>query len=100
MVIARFAYPPPESPLARVLKSKGDEIAVTKIASINFLQLTLKNCQIAVGDSIDKTTGPDGKVTDSKGKGRAAWIALLSRYEKEIPWLRTAAVKEVSESRK
>lgn len=97
LVVARFAYPPPTSPLARVSKStKEDEMIVTKIASLNFLQLTLKNCQAGVGDGIDKVKGSDGKFTDSKGKGKAAWIALLGRYEKEIPWLRRPEVKEVS----
>lgn len=72
------------------------EIVVTKIASLNFLQLVLKTCQVGlVEQQIKKPGNQPGMQTSYPGK--AAWMQLVHRYEREVPWLKEPEVKEVSE---
>lgn len=71
------------------------EIVVTKIASLNFLQLVLKTCQVGlVEQQVKKPGNQPGMMTSYPGK--AAWLQLVSKYEREVPWLKEPEVKEVS----
>jgi hypothetical protein len=71
------------------------EIVVTKVASLNFLQLLLKTCQVGlVEQQVRKPGNQAGMQTTYPGK--TAWTQLLSRYEREVPWLKEPEVKEVS----
>lgn len=94
LLVVRFPFPPPASPLAKFDPSVEDEIYVTKLASLNFLQLCLRTCQTGAGEAVEKTKAVDGVMREAKGKGRLGWQGLLGRYEKEVSWLRRADVKE------
>lgn len=99
--MVQFPYPPPSTALARLsalapaspLIDK-DVLVFTKLSSINFLQLTLKNVQTGAGEGIDKVKS-DGTLKEIKGKGKVAWTAALTRYEKEVAWMKKPQVKEV-----
>ncbi|GAA94422.1 glycoside hydrolase family 47 protein [Mixia osmundae IAM 14324] len=71
--------------------SSPDEFILTKIPSLNFLQLAIRTCQIGAGEAL--IAPPSGA---GRGMGRAAWQALVGRYEREVPWLR---LPDVAESR-
>lgn len=71
------------------------EILVTKLGSLNFLQLVLKTCQVGlVEQQVKKPGNQTGTMTSYPGK--AAWLQLVSKYEREVPWLKEPEVKEVS----
>ncbi|ORY77273.1 hypothetical protein BCR35DRAFT_305580 [Leucosporidium creatinivorum] len=89
--VVSFPYPPPSSPLASTLTSTdSDELVVTKLASLNFLQLAVRTCQLGAGEKVEK--GEKGEVV--KGGGRRAYEALVKRYEKEVKWMRSPEAKE------
>ena len=71
------------------------EIVVTTLASVNFLQLAIKTCQIGMAEQEVKKPG-NTTVMQTVYPGRQAWNQLVTRYEREAPWLREAEVKEVS----
>lgn len=90
--VVSFPFPPSGTPLATSLTSAdSDELVVTKLASLNFLQLAVRTCQAGAGEKIEK--GEKGEVV--KGGGRRAHEALVKRYEKDIKWLRSPEAKEV-----
>jgi hypothetical protein len=64
-------------------------ITTTTSPSLNFLQLVIRTCQVGVGEPL--AAGGNART----GMGRAAWQALVGRYEREVPWLREADAKEV-----
>lgn len=73
------------------------EIVVTKVASLNFLQLLLKTCQVGlVEQQVRKPGNQAGMMTSYPGK--AAWLQLINKYEREVPWLKEPEVKEVGTS--
>lgn len=116
--VVAFAYPPPNSPLAKSLASSSsssgastptgsstspssstssDELIVTKLASLNFLQLAIQAVQAGVGESVDRVkVGNEMRV--QRGAGTKAWQSLVARYERQVQWLRIPEVKEVSSS--
>ena len=112
--VVAFAYPPPNSPLAKSLaspssgvstpkgtsstsSSSSDELIVTKLASLNFLQLAIQAVQVGVGESVDRVkVGNEMRV--QRGAGTKAWQSLVARYERQVQWLRIPEVKEVSNS--
>lgn len=111
--VVAFAYPPPNSPLAKSLassssssgvstpmgstSSSSDELIVTKLASLNFLQLAVQAVQAGVGESVDRVkVGNEMRV--QRGAGTKAWQSLVARYERQVQWLRIPEVKEVSHS--
>lgn len=112
--VVAFAYPPPNSPLAKSLgsssssgastptgsstsSSPSDELIVTKLASLNFLQLAIQAVQAGVGESVDRVkVGNEMRV--QRGAGTKAWQSLVARYERQVQWLRIPEVKEVSHS--
>jgi hypothetical protein len=102
LVVVQFPYPPPNTPLARLsalaptspLIDK-DILIFTKLSSINFLQLTVKNVQAGAGESIDKVK-EGGALKEVKGKGKLSWTTILTRYEKDVAWLKSPHAKEVS----
>lgn len=118
LLVVRFAFPPPSSALARQTTTGtnnsdtaglggGDEIVVTKLASLNFLQLAVKTCQTGPGQPlVDSTPANSNSNSNSNttanatgaGAGRRAWTELVRRYEKDIPWLRTGAEGDGKES--
>lgn len=95
LLVVRFPYPPPSTPLAKT-DTISDELLVTKLASLNFLQLAVRTCQAGAGESIEKTKAADGSMKEVKGKGRSSWTALVARYEREVGWLKKPEAKEVS----
>lgn len=69
------------------------EIIVTKLASLNFFQLLLKTCQIGlIEQQVKKPGNQAGTMTSYPGK--AAWLQLLNKYEREVPWLKEPELKE------
>lgn len=108
LLVVRFAFPPPSSALARTASEAGDELVVTKLASLNFLQLAIKTCQTGPGQLIDSpssaSTGSNtassssSTSTSTTGAGRRAWTDLVRRYEKDIPWLRNGGGGDGRES--
>lgn len=95
LLVVRFPYPPPTTPLAKS-GDVSDELLVTKLASLNFLQLAVRTCQAGAGELIEKTKAADGSMKEVKGKGRSSWTALVARYEREVGWLKRPEAKEVS----
>lgn len=89
--VVSFPFPPAGSPLAKEGSAATDELVVTKLASLNFLQLAVRTCQVGAGEQVEK--GEKGEVV--KGGGRKAWTDLLKRYEREIKWLKSPEAKEV-----
>lgn len=94
--VAAFPFPPPSSPLATspAAPPPGDELVVTKLASLNFLQLALRAAQAGVGESVEKVK-VGGEWRTQRGQGTKVWQSLLARYEKQVPWLRAPEVKDV-----
>ncbi|GAA5884495.1 hypothetical protein JCM3774_004555, partial [Rhodotorula dairenensis] len=103
--VVAFAYPPPNSPLAKSQPSSSsssssssspsDELIVTKLASLNFLQLAVQAVQAGVGESVDRVkVGNEMRV--QRGAGTKAWQSLVARYEKQVQWLRIPEVKEAT----
>ncbi|GAA5957734.1 hypothetical protein JCM8115_006233 [Rhodotorula mucilaginosa] len=111
--VVAFAYPPPNSPLAKSLaspssgvstpkgtsstssSSSSDELIVTKLASLNFLQLAIQAVQVGVGESVDRVkVGNEMRV--QRGAGTKAWQSLVARYERQVQWLRIPEVKEAT----
>lgn len=97
--VVAFPYPPPQSALAKSSTASAspsaDELTVTKLASLNFLQLAIQAVQAGVGESVDRVkVGNEMRV--QRGAGTKAWQSLVSRYEKQVQWLRIPEVKEVS----
>lgn len=110
--VVAFPYPPPNSPLAKsslassssssgastptgtTSTSTSDELIVTKLASLNFLQLAIQAVQAGVGESVDRVkVGNEMRV--QRGAGTKAWQSLVARYERQVQWLRIPEVKEV-----
>lgn len=98
LLVVRFPFPSPSSPLAKQGGVQPDEVVVTTLASLNFVQLTLRAAQCGVGEAVDKTRDVKGELVVAKGGGRAVWKGLLQRYEREVQWLREPDAKEVSSS--
>ncbi|KAK4047624.1 hypothetical protein OIV83_005282 [Microbotryomycetes sp. JL201] len=92
LLVVRYPYPPPESPLAKQGTESGDELVVTKLASLNFLQLAVKACQAGAGENLEKSRADQGASVE-KGKGRRVWQSLLQRYEKDVQWLKMPETK-------
>lgn len=112
--VVAFPYPPPNSPLAKsslasssssssgastptgtTSSSTSDELIVTKLASLNFLQLAIQAVQAGVGESVDRVkVGNEMRV--QRGAGTKAWQSLVARYERQVQWLRTPEVKEAT----
>lgn len=96
LLVVRFPYPPPASPLAKSSAvTEADELVVTKLASLNFLQLAVRTCQVGAGESVEAVTGTDGVKKEQKGQGRKAWTDLVKKYEKDVKWLKSPEAKEV-----
>ncbi|GJN92702.1 hypothetical protein Rhopal_005737-T1 [Rhodotorula paludigena] len=95
--VAAFPFPPPSSPLATspAAPPPGDELVVTKLASLNFLQLALRAAQAGVGESVEKVK-VGGEWRTQRGQGTKVWQSLLARYEKQVPWLRAPEVKDAT----
>lgn len=72
------------------------ELVVTRLASLNFLQLAVRTCQIGSAEQQVRRPPGQGQGMQIITPGRTAWTQLLSRYEREVPWLREGEVKEVS----
>lgn len=68
---------------------------MTKLASLNFLQLAVRAAQAGVGETVDKSKGPNGEMRAVRGQGTTVWRGLVSRYEKQVPWLKQGELKEV-----
>ncbi|POY76561.1 hypothetical protein BMF94_0346 [Rhodotorula taiwanensis] len=97
--VVAFPYPPPQSALAKSSTASAspsaDELTVTKLASLNFLQLAIQAVQAGVGESVDRVkVGNEMRV--QRGAGTKAWQSLVSRYEKQVQWLRIPEVKEAT----
>ncbi|GAA6030276.1 hypothetical protein JCM8097_009023 [Rhodosporidiobolus ruineniae] len=91
-----FTYPPAASPLAKSSSAPpSDELIVTKLASLNFLQLAVKAVQAGVGEGVEKVkVGNELRV--QRGAGTKVWQSLLARYEKQVAWLKAPEVKEAT----
>jgi len=98
LLVVRFPFPPAGSALAKTLPAGagGDEVVVTALASLNFVQLAVRAAQAGVGESVEKVRNERGEVVNAKGGGRTLWKGLVSRYEREVAWLREVEAKEVS----
>lgn len=100
--VVSYPFPPPSSPLYKsnesstTSTSSEDSLIMTKLSSLNFLQLTVINCQIGVGEAIEKTKAVDGTMKGAKGKGKLNWMTVLARYERDVSWLKKGDVKDVS----
>merc|ERR1712093_93043 len=70
------------------------EILVTRLASLNFLQLVIRSCQAGSGEHQVRRPGNNNAPMQTVAPGKTAWTQLLSRYEREVPWLREQDVKE------
>ncbi|GAA6016429.1 hypothetical protein JCM10207_003858 [Rhodosporidiobolus poonsookiae] len=94
--VVAFPFPPPTSALAKSSPSlPADELIVTKLASLNFVQLAVRAAQAGVGESVDKVrVGSEMRV--QRGNGTKVWQSLLGRYEKQVPWLRAPEVKDAT----
>ncbi|GAA5953606.1 hypothetical protein JCM21900_003359 [Sporobolomyces salmonicolor] len=92
--VVRFPYPPPSSSLAQTTPPPAaDELVMTKLASLNFLQLAVRAAQVGVGEAIEKVkNGNEMRIV--RGQGTRTWTALVQRYEKQVPWLRQGEIKD------
>ncbi|BGP17964.1 hypothetical protein JCM10213_003970 [Rhodosporidiobolus nylandii] len=92
--VAAFPYPPPTSALAKSPSAPpADELVVTKLASLNFLQLAVRAVQAGVGEAVEKTkVGNEMRV--QRGAGTKIWQSMAGRYERQVPWMRTPEVKD------
>ncbi|GAA5977097.1 hypothetical protein JCM10908_004855 [Rhodotorula pacifica] len=96
--VVAFAYPPPNSPLAKSnanTTATSDELIVTKLASLNFLQLAIQAVQAGVGESVERVK-VGNEMRAQRGAGTKAWQSLVARYEKQVQWLRIPEVKEAT----
>lgn len=75
-------------------KDVEHEILVTRLASLNFLQLIIRSCQAGSGEHQIRRPGNNAG-TQTVAPGKTAWTQLLGRYERDVPWLREQDVKEV-----
>lgn len=99
--VVAFPFPPPGTALAKsaAASANSDELLVTKLASLNFLQLAIQAVQVGVGESVDRVkVGNEMRV--QRGAGTKAWQSLVARYEKQVSWLRIPEVKEVRRTAK
>lgn len=69
--------------------TESEYFIVTTLPGLNFLQLVILTCQTGVGNPVNATASGAA----AKGAGRQAWATLWQRYEKEVPWLKTASLK-------
>jgi len=69
---------------------------MTKLASLNFLQLAVRAAQAGVGEAVEKQKASNGEMRAIRGQGTRVWQGLVTRYEKQIPWLKQGELKEVS----
>ena len=74
--------------------NQEEEILVTKLASLNFLQLVIRTCQVGSAEHQVRRAGNNAGM-QTVAPGRQAWSQLISRYEREVPWLKEQEVKEV-----
>ncbi|GAA5898332.1 hypothetical protein JCM6882_000130 [Rhodosporidiobolus microsporus] len=96
--VVSYPYPPPNSALAKSSPSStssGDELIVTKLASLNFLQLAVRAAQAGVGESVEKVK-VGSELRTQRGQGTKVWQSVLSRYERQVPWLRAPEVKDAT----
>ncbi|BGP26049.1 cytoplasmic protein [Rhodotorula toruloides] len=93
--VVSFPYPPPSSPLATSTTAppSGDEIVVTKLASLNFLQLAVRDVQAGVGETVEKVkVGNEWRA--QRGAGTKVWQSLVGKYERQVPWMRAPEVRD------
>jgi hypothetical protein len=72
--------------------STRSDFLLTKLPSLNFLQLAIITCQAGTGTPL--VPSPQAQ----KGAGRSAWLSLWNKYEKEATWLRAASLKEAKDA--
>lgn len=94
LLVVKFSYPPVNSALQKLGSEQSDEIIVTKLASLNWLQLVIRDCQIGSGETIEKIKVDSGVSREIKGGGRKVWQNLNQRYERELNWLKSPELKE------
>jgi len=85
--------------LSQSTSEEKQTLRLTNLPALNFLQFTILTCQVGIGSfitpQVSSSSGSSSSAASTgKGAGRAAWQALLQRYEKEVPWLRAPQVKE------
>ncbi|GAA5981882.1 hypothetical protein JCM11641_001930 [Rhodosporidiobolus odoratus] len=91
--VVSFPYPPPTSALAKSSPSlPSDELIVTKLASLNFLQLAVRAVQAGVGESVEKTK-VGNEMRAQRGSGTKVWNSLVGKAERTVPWVRDPEVK-------
>ncbi|SCZ88724.1 BZ3501_MvSof-1269-A2-R1_Chr10-2g02646 [Microbotryum saponariae] len=68
LLVKSIPYPSPTSPLGKNLPSseQGDELILTKLQSLNFLQLAIRTIQVGAGETVDKYGGANGGVKKEK----------------------------------
>lgn len=64
-------------------EKSSPEFTATKLASLNFLQLLIRSCQMGTGEQVQVVQGRRSTVYP----GRQAFLQLIQRYEREVPWL-------------
>ena len=74
-----------------------EEILLTKLASLNFLQLVIRTCQVGSAEHQVKRAG-NNEGMQTVAPGRQAWNQLINKYEREVPWLKEPEVKEVRQA--
>lgn len=75
---------------------KEEQLTITKIQSINFLQLVIKTCEVGLAEqSVRRPGNNGGNQMQTIYPGKQAWTHLLQKYEREVPWLKEPEVKEV-----
>jgi hypothetical protein len=96
LLVVQYPYPPPGSPLAASPSPPAsDELLMTKLASLNFLQLAVRAAQAGSGEAVEKTKAPNGEMRAVRGQTTRVWQGLVTRYEKQVPWLKQGELKEV-----
>jgi golgi to ER traffic protein 4 len=71
-------------------ESTKDEIFITTLPALNFLQLLIRTCQVGPGTPVTPIPTAAGA-----GMGKAAFQALVGKYERYLSWLKTLELKEV-----
>ncbi|GAA5879063.1 hypothetical protein JCM16303_001286 [Sporobolomyces ruberrimus] len=95
LLVVQYPYPPPNSPLANSPSPPAsDELLMTKLASLNFLQLAVRAAQAGVGEAVEKQKAPNGEMRAVRGQTTRVWQGLVTRYEKQVPWLKQGELKE------
>ncbi|GAA5964935.1 hypothetical protein JCM3765_004113 [Sporobolomyces pararoseus] len=95
LLVVQYPYPPPGSPLAASPSPPpSDELLMTKLASLNFLQLAVRAAQAGAGEAVEKTKAPNGEMRAVRGQTTRVWQGLVTRYEKQVPWLKQGELKE------